>query len=447
MPSVSLTARNLRTLRPRPDKPDDVYFDREKSAPPGFALQVSASGARTFFLIYRSPLRHATAPKVWLSLGSVGRVSLKAARQAAREARGLIERGLDPKAERDRRLREARERPRLAGLVRQFLDATEASKSQRTIREHRRILKAEIEGSTTGKTLAAEVSREAVRALLDPIVKRGAGVMANRTLALLGAALGWGVNEGLIPVNPCRGMAKPHVEEAIPDEERVLSDPDIVKLWRGLDPVDGAGARRVNPASAAYVRVLLLTGTRRSETALAEWQHVHLGDAIGAEDVDGEPLGPSTWMIPPANRKGRRGKKRGLVLPLSTLADEAFLGRFLSVRGAQPDEGERADDPRIFGAAGRAAITNPHRFVKALREATGVDFSLHDLRATCATGCGNLGALPYVVSVILGHASRPGAAPVTARYDRADREPEVRKALQAWSDHIEGLLRKARKTA
>jgi hypothetical protein len=32
---------------------------------------------------------------------------------------------------------------------------------------------------------------------------------------------------------------------------------------------------------------------------------------------------------------------------------------------------------------------------------------------------------------------------VTARYDRADREPEVRKALQAWSDHIAALLKKA----
>ncbi len=110
-------------------------------------------------------------------------------------------------------------------------------------------------------------------------------------------------------------------------------------------------------------------------------------------------------------------------------------------------EGERADDPRIFGAAGRAAITNPHRFVNALREATGVDFSLHDLRATCATGCGNLGAPPHVVSILLGHASRPGAAPVTSRYDRADREPEVRKALQAWSDHVAELVRKAERAS
>jgi len=65
-----------------------------------------------------------------------------------------------------------------------------------------------------------------------------------------------------------------------------------------------------------------------------------------------------------------------------------------------------------------------------------VAFSLHDLRATCATGVGECGARPHVVSLILGHAVLPGAAQATALYDRAMRLREVRTALERWAARV-----------
>jgi integrase len=85
-------------------------------------------------------------------------------------------------------------------------------------------------------------------------------------------------------------------------------------------------------------------------------------------------------------------------------------------------------------------LANPDRAVKRLRKASRVDFSFHDLRATCATGCSAAGAPPHVAAIVLGHARPPGVPDVTSKYDRADRTPEVRSALVAWAARVGRLV-------
>lgn len=181
----------------------------------------------------------------------------------------------------------------------------------------------------------------------------------------------------------------------------------------------------LGPVAAAYVQILALCGNRRTETALARWTELELD----AKNDRGEPV--PAWVIPPENRKGRAGKKRGLVVPLSPQAVEIFreLKRTTST------------SEWIFSADRHSNIsTNFGRLGAAVKKATRVDFSFHDLRATCATGCGRLGAAPHVVALVLGHQGVPGTPSVTSRYDRADRVPEVRQALDRWGRHVEALI-------
>ena len=180
--------------------------------------------------------------------------------------------------------------------------------------------------------------------------------------------------------------------------------------------------------AAAYVRILALCGTRRTETALSKWADLELE----AQAKSGEPA--PTWGIPPENRKGRAGKKRGLVVPLSPQAVQVF--RELKRKA---DESEW-----IFAGDCQSNISaNFGRLGASLKNATRVDFSFHDLRATCATGTGRLGAPPHVVALLLGHQGVPGTPSVTSRYDRADRLPEVRQALDRWGGHVQGLIESA----
>lgn len=95
---------------------------------------------------------------------------------------------------------------------------------------------------------------------------------------------------------------------------------------------------------------------------------------------------------------------------------------------------------RVFPDVGEQFIVNLFRTTKSVRKATDVTFSLHDLRATCATGVRRMSGLPHVPALVLGHQGVPGAPDVTSRYDRADTVPEVVAGLNARAAHIEGLL-------
>jgi integrase len=240
--------------------------------------------------------------------------------------------------------------------------------------------------------------------------------MAINTYKLVRAAFAWGVREDVIDSNPAHDM-KPRIEERLTDEERTLSNDELVNVW--------IRSEAAGPVAAAYVRVLTLCGTRRTESALAKWADLELE----AKANDGKPA--PAWVIPPENRKGRAGKKRGLVVPLSPQAVQTF----------EELKRETGDSEWIFAGDRDSSISaNFGRLGAALKKATRVDFSFHDLRATCATGTGCLGTPPHVIALLLGHQGVPGTPSVTSRYDRADRLPEVRQALNRWGGHVQALI-------
>jgi integrase len=301
-------------------------------------------------------------------------------------------------------------------LIRQRIDAIERTSIAKTIAEYRRILKAQISRSGFGALKAKDVRRADIRAFLDGI---DGDAMAINTYKLIRASFGWGLREELVESNPAHDM-KPRLEERLTDEERTLTDDELVKVF--------IRSEAVSPVAAAYVRIMALCGTRRTETALARWTDLKLEET----SKDGQPA--PAWVIPPENRKGRAGKKRGLVVPLSPQAVQAF----------EALKRKSGDGEWIFAADRRSNVSaNFGRLGAALKTATGVDFGFHDLRATCATGAGRLGAPPHVIALLLGHQGVPGTPHVTSRYDRADRLPEVRQALAHWGQHIQALIERS----
>jgi integrase len=95
----------------------------------------------------------------------------------------------------------------------------------------------------------------------------------------------------------------------------------------------------------------------------------------------------------------------------------------------------------VFPLVGERFIANLYRSTEIVRIAASVRFSLHDLRATCATGVRRMSGLPHVPALVLGHQGVPGVPDITSRYDRADTVPEVASGLNAWASHIERLIR------
>jgi integrase len=403
MPTGKLTVRSVQAAgRPRAGRLE--LFDRDV---PGFSIRITPNGRRTACVFYRvgSRLRRAT-------LGTLPPLKLADARKLAREALRDAALGADPASAK----REAREAVTIASLVKKYIEAGEGRRSAATNADYKRTLKAALVGSSLGPVAAQQVARGELRAFLEAIARK-TPIRANRVLALVRAAFRWGLREELIERDPTAGLQRLRPERP---RERVLSDDEVKTLWEAMDalaarkkdPVLENGKKLPRLVVAGAVKLLVLLGTRRSETLNMRWT-----------DIDEHA---KTWTVPGMFRKGGRTH----VVPLPALALR-ILEDLRPVRGSK--------EWVFVGKRGASLANNPFRWTEAVRKLSGLDFTLHDLRRTCATGCARLGASESTVSRILGHKAVAGTIAVSGIYDRFDRLPEIRSALADWSTYVEKL--------
>jgi integrase len=344
MPTVKLTARTVEATSP-PQSGRLELFDEDL---PGFCIRITPNDWRTACVFYRvgSRLRRAT-------LGTLPPLSLADARQLAREALREAALGQDPAAAK----RESREALTVAALVRDCIEVGEGRRSAATNNDYRRTLKAVVEGSPVGHQPARQVARGELRAFLEGIARK-TPTRANRVLALVRAAFRWGLREELIERDPTAGLQRLRPERP---RERGLADAEVIRLWNVLDaiaagttdPVLENGKKAPCLVVAGAVKLLLLLGTRRSETLNMRWS-----------DIDQRA---GTWTVPGMFRKGGRTH----VVPLPPLAIR-LLADLLPVSGATP---------WVFvGPRGAPLANNPARWTELVRQASGLDFTLHDLR-------------------------------------------------------------------
>lgn len=227
---------------------------------------------------------------------------------------------------------------------------------------------------------------------------------ATNTLRSLSAFFTWAELQGLIDKNPCRGV------ECFPDRkrDRVLSAVEIKAVWDATAGSDDY---------SAVVRLLLLSGARANEIARLRW------DEVFADRI----------VLPPERVKN--GKRR--VIPLTPAMRAVLDGR-----------PRRSGREHVFGPPGRgfSGWSESKRALDCrIREAGIVmePWVNHDLRRTLSTGLNELGVLPHVVEVLLGHAGfRDRTA---AHYNFAQYEGAVRHALGVWDQHI-GAIAEGRTT-
>jgi hypothetical protein len=331
MPGIRLTASSAGGLKPRRGKRAETFFDRTKGSPPGFSLRVTEKGSRTYYLIYRAA---DSEQKQFLWIGDAARMTLAEARERAREADKLRAQGADPLAERKREQRAKQQRPTVAALISGFIEAGESRKSAKTQREYARILASEIAKAPLGVVIANQVTAPELDALCRKIAKRSS-TMGNNVYKLIRAAFRWGFKKDLVDRDVSARLDRPAEEKRLTTEERTLNDEEVRQLWLGVEAL--------GREMATFIRLPLLCGTRRGETALAEWSELELHDKPGE---------PSLWRIPAEHRKGQRGRRRGLVLPVPPLAVRLLSElREETGKGARvfPKVGEQLNLPRFGG--------------------------------------------------------------------------------------------------
>jgi integrase len=389
--------------------------DHTDPAVPGLQLRVRdkrAGASRTWLLRYRW-----RDEWVRIVIGHVPTMSLADARVRAQELRRAIDDGIDPRRARPRRREAPADLPASAATAkpgnRHTVDFLVSEFIHRHLRPSRKrpeyaeaILAKDVLPAWRGRD-ARTVEPAEVIELLDGIVARGSSVMANRTAAVLGQLFKFGIHRRIIATTPVQLLYQPGGKEK--PRERTLTDAELTVFLK--DPTACTRYERLSHV----LTILLLTGQRRGELALARWA-----------DID---LAAKNWAIPDENSKGGRGH----VVPLTDWAVEQFISLKRLAKKS----------PWVLPANGGEFAIDPKQLTRSVAKclvrfkACGIEgFTLHDLRRTCRTGLARLKVAPHIAERVLNHAQER----IAGTYDRHAYLEEKRDALEHWAQHLKSLI-------
>lgn len=341
---------------------------------PGFGLRVYPSGKKSFVLFYRAGRQQRL-----MVLGSYGVLTVQQAREKAQKVLASVLDGADPI--------ETRQQERTAPLVSEL--------AERYLREHARPKKkaASIEADerllrlyvlpALGRRTVESLGTEDASKLHHNLHKKP--IQANRVLALFSKLMSlaerWGMRAP--GTNPCRLVERFRENK----RERFLSSAELIRLGEVLAEAERDASEHLSALLA--LRLLLLTGARKSEILTLRW-----------DEVDFER---SCLRL----RDSKTGQK---VIPLGAAALELLTT-------APREEG----NPFVcFGEKAGQQFIGLQRPWQRLRKKAGLPaVRLHDLRHTHASvGAGAGFGLP-IIGRILGH-SNPST---TARYSHLADDP------------------------
>jgi integrase len=318
--------------------------------------------------------------------------TVETARRQAKQLLGQIAGGKDPQAEKAKAAVASAET--FGAIIDPYLRHRQRYLKPKSFRDTERHLRQY--SRTLHQLPLTEINRRTIAALLGKIETAGA-ITRNRTRFSLSAFFAWAITEGLIETNPVQGTAK--VNEG-GGRERVLTEGEIAKLWAALG--DGRFAE--------IVRLLLLTGQRRSEIGKLTWDEIDFSRGM--------------IVLPAVRTKNGRLHE----LPLSQQA--------LAILQRQP---RRNTTPFLFSDTQgfNSWDKGKTRLDRRLKIAA---WTFHDLRRSCATGMAELGVQPHIIEAVLNHVSGHKAG-VAGIYNRARYESDMRDALQRWADHVDQITK------
>jgi integrase len=287
---TSVAVRNAKAGKARKEIPDDGCR--------GLYLVVQPSGAKSWALRYRFGGRPAK-----LTLGTLlvidrdgkepdkpdigGPLTLAAARKLAGDALLQVRQGRDPGAQK----KAQRVATALVAADTLRLICEEYLKREgprlRTVGQRRAIFDRLIY-PVLGQRQIDSIKRSDVARLLDEVEDKSGARMADMTLAVLRRVMNWHASRSDDFRSPIvRGMARTKPKERA--RERTLTDDELRAIWKVAADLEGP--------FGALLRLLLLTGARRSEAASLRWSE----------------LAGTDWILPAARNK----TKVDLLRPLS----------------------------------------------------------------------------------------------------------------------------------
>jgi integrase len=416
----------MRTAASKPVKPSDLSIKALK--PRAARYEVPVAGHRGLLVTVQP-----SGEKAWTyrtrtngrlyreKLGTYPAMTLAAAQEAFGKIRNDRAKGVDLPARKQVAAQQARRNPVVSELCAEYLER-HAKPRKRTWREDELMLNKDVLPAW-GRLRAESIGRRDVTALVDSITDRGSPMQAGKVLALVRKVWNFGIQRGVLTVNPAARMPRP---APVKSRDRVLTDAEILAFWTHADT---CGLR---PQVAAALKVELLTGQRIGECLSVEW-----------DELD---LAAGTWLIPAAKSKN----KREHLVPLTARAVElldaqprvspfVFPARLDAARTEKrPIRSDvAAHELREVLRVPKGRSAKPNSLHAAMRDLRAKPFTSHDLRRTVETRMASLGIGREVRDRVLNHRD---ASVSGMHYNRHDYFREKRAALGTWESCLRTIL-------
>lgn len=366
-----------------------VLWDSEVQ---GFGLRVMKdTGYKSFIIQYRAQGRSRR-----LTIGRYGLMTLVQARKVAREKLSAVDQGGDPAEEK----KLGRQAVTIKELAQRYLEehAKVKKKPASTFRDERLLGRFIL--PTLGTRQIKTITRADVAALHHKIGQE-TPIQANRTLAVFSKMMTLAIRWGLYPnENPCR-----HVERFKERKrERYLSQDELARLGQVLNEAEEN--QLISPTAAAALRLLALSGMRRSEVLSLQWSWIDFERGV---------------IFFPDSKTGQ--KITALGAPALELLDNIP---------------RTAGNPHVFPGKifGRPLhdLNKPWQMVREKADLKGV--RLHDLRHTHASVGAAAGLSLRVIGALLNHTQ----AATTQRYAHLPQDP-VKQAADQVASLIDGAMK------
>jgi len=381
MTVAKITLNVVKTLQP-----GSVVWDRDVK---GFGIRRQRQAIK---YILKSRIR---GKDHWFTIGAHGAPwTPDTARQEAKRMLGEIAAG--------RNLAAVREQQRsvftFTEVVDRFLEEHGKKVERRTVTEYERLLRRHGVPALGDRPIDT-IDRAAVAKLHHSLAATPR--QANLLLSVLSKLMGWAASRGLLSAatNPCRGIDRYKENK----RERFLSAAELSRLGEALREAEEQQA--LTPYAIAAIRLLLLTGARKSEILSLRWDCVDLDNRL---------------LRLPRSKTGPKS------IYLTTAAAE-ILKLLPRVKG---------NPFVIVGEKPGAHLVNLQKPWDRIRARAGLDdVRLHDLRHSYASVGATSGLSLLFVGKLLGHTQ----ASTTQRYAHLAEDP-VRQAGERISEAIASAL-------
>ena len=376
-----LTAKNIQTAMAR-----EKRYRIADTEVRGLYLSVEASGAKSFLVRGRIG-KGRDARSADITIGSTASVRLGEARDVALGYLAQMRTGHDP--------RKSSEAPRADASVFSYITSLEG-RGVETTSQINMVLQRAIGGIRAVRI--DEIKRRDLVAIIDRVSRDVGPVAGQTTQARLAAWMNWATNRGDIQASPLAGYRRDRKTRATRAKLLWTLKPNqIGAFWAAAEFVNGKAYRD-------FLRYLLLTGQRRTETSCMRWSDIDFDACV--------------WHIPASIRK--TGVSHDV--PLGPLA--------VSIIKVQP---KHFEIDLVFPGRGGVPMAGWSKRLKPLKAAMNDErVAHHGLRRGYRSGIAELGVRTEVAELMIGHA-RGG---LIGLYDKSELWDERVAAQRVWEAFV-----------